>query len=220
MLPVSSYDVEIDEAGWVIVTLLGEEERGLPSRRTREDRGWPQLKTTVVGSLAARFSRVDPGDPASSPDRVEQVCLKLAEGLTPTTLQRFAWSRWLAVADAFARTEASDTATAWQLARRDPKTASVLDRAVLEERGLSVSAQRPEERGLPRSGSRPGRRGHEHAFYERIARRYVELRSQGERAPTKRIANEEFVSRDTAAGWIRRARELQLLPPGRKGRPG
>jgi hypothetical protein len=221
VLPVSSYDFEISEDGWVVLTFLGADESGWPPRRTQEERGWPALKTAVLGSLAVKFSRVDPSDPASSADQPEHVCLRLAEGLTPTTLQRFAWARWLAVADAIARTGTPDKTIALQLIRRDPKTAAVVNRAVLEERGISASARRPEQRGLPsRSRSRPGRRGWEHEFYKRKAKRYMELRSEGERAPTKRIADEEFVSRHTAAGWVRRARELGYLQPGRRGRPG
>lgn len=60
---------------------------------------------------------------------------------------------------------------------------------------------------------RPGRRGHHPDFLDAIANRYRELRAQGERAPVKQIAIERGVSRNTAAGWIRQARQRVLLRP-------
>ena len=46
------------------------------------------------------------------------------------------------------------------------------------------------------------------------------LRAEGARDPTARIAREMVYSRNTVAGWVRRARELGLLPPARRGRAG
>ena len=65
-------------------------------------------------------------------------------------------------------------------------------------------------------GRRPGRRGHDGSFLPAIAARYVELRSQGSRAPVKAIADEHQVSRNTAAGWIKQARDKGLLPKARR----
>lgn len=67
-------------------------------------------------------------------------------------------------------------------------------------------------------GKRPGRRGHDDAFLPAVARRYVDLRCEGVRAPVRQIADEDQVSRNTAAGWVKQAREQGLLPPAR--RPG
>jgi hypothetical protein len=56
---------------------------------------------------------------------------------------------------------------------------------------------------------RPGRAGHSDAFYGYVARRYLEL--AGDSAPTKALAAEYDVHRNTAAGWVRRAREKGFL---------
>lgn len=58
---------------------------------------------------------------------------------------------------------------------------------------------------------RPGRRGHPAGFLENIARRYRDLRLLGERAPVATIVTEAGVSRNAAAGWIKRARERGLI---------
>jgi hypothetical protein len=71
------------------------------------------------------------------------------------------------------------------------------------------------EHGIAAAGKRPGRKGHPRSFYERIAARYTALLPEV-RSPTRRIAAEEFVSVNTAAGWIRKARGLGLLPPAAK----
>jgi hypothetical protein len=65
---------------------------------------------------------------------------------------------------------------------------------------------------------RPGRRGHDPAFLPAVARRYDELRRDGARSPVQTIADEHQVSRNTAAGWIKQARDKDLLPKAR--RPG
>jgi hypothetical protein len=71
-----------------------------------------------------------------------------------------------------------------------------------------------------RAAARPGRRGHPPSFFAGVAKRYDELRGDGERAPVAVIATEQKVSRNTAAGWVKRCRELGLLPPARPGRAG
>ena len=60
---------------------------------------------------------------------------------------------------------------------------------------------------------RPGRAGHGDAFYRDVARRYRDLRGAGSAKPTLTIADEFGVPRNTAAGWIRRAREQGFLRP-------
>ena len=65
---------------------------------------------------------------------------------------------------------------------------------------------------------RPGRRGHDPGFLPSVVRRYDQLRRDGDRAPVQTIAAEHHVSRNTAAGWVKQAREKGLLPKAR--RPG
>lgn len=69
--------------------------------------------------------------------------------------------------------------------------------------------------GSPTKGpdrSRPGRAGHGDAFYRDVARRYRDLQGADSAKPTQTIAEEAGVSRNTAAGWVRRAREQGFLP--------
>ncbi len=61
--------------------------------------------------------------------------------------------------------------------------------------------------------SRPGRAGHGDAFYRDVALRYRDLRSAGSAKPTQTIADERGVPRNTAAGWVRGARERGFLRP-------
>jgi hypothetical protein len=74
----------------------------------------------------------------------------------------------------------------------------------LDNGGDGSPAKRP-DRG------RPGRAGHGNTFYSDVARRYLELRDAGSRKATQTIADEAGVPRNTAAGWIRRAREKGFL---------
>ncbi len=79
----------------------------------------------------------------------------------------------------------------------------------------------PEAYGLaPPERKRPGRKGHDLAHYKRIAERYQKLRAQGVEAPAKVMAHEGSYNENTVRGWIRRCREMGLLPPGRPGRAG
>lgn len=72
----------------------------------------------------------------------------------------------------------------------------------------------------PLEKKRPGRKGHDLAHYQAVSKRYVELRSKGVEAPAKVMAHEMGFNENTVRGWIRRCRELALLPPGRPGRAG
>ena len=58
---------------------------------------------------------------------------------------------------------------------------------------------------------RPGRAGHGDAFYRDVALRYRDLQSAGSAKPTQTIAEERGVPRNTAAGWVRGARERGFL---------
>ncbi len=143
--------------------------------------------------------------------RPSSVRLSLPDGLTPTALARFPWSRMLAIAD-----------SAWVL-HSDPslETRRFFDNPEAKNLERAVEAARHGRR-LPRgsSESRPGRRGHPESFYSEIAQEYATLRQGGVTNPTAAIGEAHHVSRSTAAGWVSGARRRKFLPPGRPGRAG
>ena len=131
-------------------------------------------------------------DEGGHPTSVAEVAL-VGRRLTSSELQRFPWRRWMEVADAIARSGGKDYRKVKPALRKD--------------------------KGLP--PLRPGRAGHDRSHYERVAQRYEQLRQAGSVSnPTAKIADEWGYSRNTVAGWVRRCRELELLPPGRRGRAG
>ncbi len=136
--------------------------------------------------------------------QAECVQLYHPDGLTPSILQRFAWARWLAVADASARMVlTSDLEEVERYSRS-------WDAAMTAKRPPRVTAMR----------AKPGRKGHPDSFYQESARKYQEYCVSSPANPTQKIAEEYGFSRSTAAGWVRRARQKEFLVPGRKGRPG
>jgi hypothetical protein len=140
--------------------------------------------------------------------QVATVRLSLPDGLQPSTLSRFAWARWLAVADSAARMFSSPDL----LDEGSPKSRRLTD---------AVEAAR-DGRRPPRGeeGGRPGRRGHPDGHYADVAKRYAELAGRGVRNPTATIAEEESVNRNTVAGWLRGARQRGYLPKARPGKAG
>jgi hypothetical protein len=121
-------------------------------------------------------------------------------GIRPSELNRFAWTRWAAVAEAHARLSSRYT-----VQRLTDLTAT--HTAVDRDLGIAVQG-------------RPGRRGNPPDFYPSVADRYRALCSDGLGKPVERLARERTVSRATAAGWVREARARGYLPPARKGRAG
>ena len=57
-------------------------------------------------------------------------------------------------------------------------------------------------------------------FYELAALQHGRLSKQGDRNPSATMAQINGVALSTAQGWITRARDRGLLPPGRRGRAG
>ncbi len=109
------------------------------------------------------------------------VKLELRDGISASAMSRFAWTYWLTCAD--------------EVVRAGP---------------MEVPDDRLAE-AIKASVGRPGRRGHPAGFHEKVARRYRDLRLRGERAPVAAIAAEAGVSRNTAAGWIKQARQRGFL---------
>lgn len=212
MEPPTAVSHQVTDDGWVVLSFLASAPR---DRHSFERQLWDPSglePAQVVGSLGVRYRRQDPDDPGSPLTVPEQVSLYLAEGITPTSIRRFAWSRWLDVADAIARAEEPEKGAHPSWFESQPAAGSPggkLKRAIHAEHGFKVNLRR-----------RPGRKGHPPEFYQEIANRYQELRRSGVRSPTKTIAEQMRYSRDTVAGWVRRARELGLLTPARRGRPG
>jgi hypothetical protein len=179
--PVGGYRSQLTPNGTVILRL----DRLLDEGVRRGDR------------LEVSYLREDPDDPTSPPVAIREVRLVVPHGATPSDIRRFAWQRWLAVADAVSR---------W---RADDETAS---QAITN---AGTDALRHEGALRPR---RPGRRGHTDEFYKQVAERYVALVASGTRGPRKQLAAEMHVSADTAAGWLAAARDRGYLQQPRKRR--
>lgn len=128
------------------------------------------------------------------------------DGLTPTDMQRFAWSKWFVAGDAVARGLYKGPQVD---ARGFP--ADQVSVAALAHKGIVVK---------PPADVRPGRAGHPDSHYKMVADLYVQFLGQGDRAPVKRIAEKLHYSPATVSGWITKARELGYLPPARQGKPG
>lgn len=57
-------------------------------------------------------------------------------------------------------------------------------------------------------------------FYELVALQHGRLAQQGDRNPSATMAQLNGVALSTAQGWVTKARDRGLLPPGRRGRAG
>jgi hypothetical protein len=57
-------------------------------------------------------------------------------------------------------------------------------------------------------------------FYELVALQHGQLANKGDTNPSATIAEINGVALSTAQGWITKARNRGLLPPGRRGRAG
>lgn len=57
-------------------------------------------------------------------------------------------------------------------------------------------------------------------FYELVALQHGRLTQQGDANPSATMAQLNGVALSTAQGWVTKARERGLLPPGRRGRAG
>jgi len=137
---------------------------------------------------------------------VKKVEFTVDDGLTPTDMQRFAWSRWFGAGDAVVR-------GLYKGPRVDARgfPADPVSVAALADKGIVVKAP---------SDHRPGRAGHPNNHYKMVAELYVQYLGQGNRAPVKHIAEKLHYSPATVSGWITKARELGYLPPARQGKPG
>lgn len=60
----------------------------------------------------------------------------------------------------------------------------------------------------------------ERDFYELVALQHGRLTQQGDNNPSATMAQINGVALSTAQGWITKARDRGLLPPGRRGRAG
>jgi hypothetical protein len=132
-------------------------------------------------------------------------------GITPTVLHRFPWRRWLALAEVERR--ALDLTSS-------PKAQEMAGYEASEARTAFLRGDPIPKRWDAAPSARPGRKGHPADKYESVAKRYLGLVREGVYNPTATIAKEESVSRNTAAGWVAKARQLGYLPKGRPGKAG
>jgi len=132
------------------------------------------------------------------------------EGLSATKLQRLPWARWLRMADAAARAFAANSQGQGEGILAWVKMTDDVER---EFRGDRV-------RPTTSNPKRPGRAAHPQDFYRTVASRYLAFCQDGSAKPTHDLAASRHVSRNTAAGWVRKARELGFIPKARGNRPG
>ncbi|MEI7547853.1 MAG: hypothetical protein WCK21_07320 [Actinomycetota bacterium] len=136
-----------------------------------------------------------------------------ADLLTPTEIARFPWSRWLKLAElhALAGTSLVDADfSMFDLAGREPPDSPPGRKA----KAATDSAVRRQTGEL----ARPGRKGHESGFYEAVAQRWGELRTQGDPHPAGTISEERGYSVNTVNGWLRECRKRALMPKSTRGR--
>lgn len=163
-----------------------------PQKRSRSFRLSPQHPAGAY--LEVRYA---PTDQDIGPPR--DVRLVHPDGVHAADLRRFAWSRWLQVADANMRMRINFTVAGMNAAQ---KAADAVARAA----------------GKPVPHHRPGRKGHPEAHYQRVADRYNELVLGGFRNPVQTIADETNYARGTAAGWVATCRKRGLIGPAERGR--
>jgi hypothetical protein len=107
-------------------------------------------------------------------------------------------------------------------------------RRIAREAGIArvseADAAHAEHAAAEAAKPRPGRRAKPDEFYERIARRYLELLKDGRRDVLKALAAEEseregrVIPKETVRDWVRKATRLGFLAKGKPGkaeaRPG
>lgn len=147
-----------------------------------------------------------------------EVRISLPGVMTPTRLQRFPWARCLRVVEAVVRNPGplypevgTDQRTGRQAYHDQWGQAAAEINQTINEALHGIR---------PKASRRPGRKGHDESHYRRVADAYEALIATGEPAPNKRMAEDWGYSRNTVAGWVRKARQLGYLPPARQGRAG
>ena len=116
--------------------------------------------------------------------------------------------------------------TAERLLLRGPEWLDVVEKLGLASPTQEEKRQATEMAKLARPGKRRGRKGYSEAFYRRIAIEYLALTQRGFRGglydELARLVGERLgrpVASSTIKSWVRRARELGLLPlEGKQGR--
>jgi hypothetical protein len=78
-------------------------------------------------------------------------------------------------------------------------------------RNLIDAAKRPRKRGRP---------GRPDSHYRDVAIEYLDLYEKGRRKVLKEMAERRGVPPPTVRDWVRRARQLEYLGPGKQGRAG
>jgi hypothetical protein len=104
-------------------------------------------------------------------------------------LRRFPWSQWTRAAEALWRLNTD--ASGWSV--------------------LSSDLHTPVE-------AKETRRGYPDELWAAVADAYREAAAKGSRAPTATVAELWGIKRNTAAAWVRKCRQLGLLPEARPGR--
>lgn len=147
----------------------------------------------LVGEVEVRYQLDGTDSPPIRSVRLDVV----GEPITPAMLRRFSWTRALAAADACLRARTTNSIEDW-------RTSSAKAHALT---GLPI----PKQRGRPRLTT-------EH--YQNVADLYLTFTAQGSTKPNADIAERLGVNRNTAAGWVNKARQRGMLPAARPGKAG
>jgi hypothetical protein len=184
------------------------------ARRVRVEHGWgqaddPSGRYEADWTLEVEFQRPKPSDPGA----ILKVQLAGAAGITASEAQRFGWSKWLRVAEGVIRNQGPPPPF-----RRGPGELVSNERREWEAKRRAAEALIQAHLAAT---PRPGKKGRPEDFYRAIADLYLHYSTVGGQAhPTKRIADQFHVPRNTVAGWVRKARDLAPLPRARRGKAG
>ena len=140
---------------------------------------------------------------AAEPGKVSQIQLYQFGGMTPSSLARFPWKKYIAAA------------WAAKVANDSPEPGNI---ASLMRNLDSIRDETPAPRSRP--GAKRGRKGHGREFFENVCIDYYAAMVRSPRSPVKQLAEERCVSVTTARAWVNTARKLGIMPPGSRGRAG
>ena len=203
--------------GWVVETFDYVVSQTTPKGvRLNLGRGSDPAKWEEAGWVEVT---VDPDAARSGEVTIREVRISLPGPMTPSRLQRFPWARCLRVVEAVVRNPGPlyPPIGPDQRSSRSTYLAESAEAAYRINQTINEALHGQKPTGLKH---RPGRASHPDDHYKRVADAYQALIATGEPAPNKRIADDWGYSRNTVAGWVRKARQLGYLPPAKKGRAG
>jgi len=138
-----------------------------------------------------------------NPNKATQVQLFLFDGISPSSLSRFPWKKYMSAA------WSAKVAKSWP---DQYNTMTLIDNLTAVRSGTPLPRTRP---GVSR-----GRKALGLEFYQQVALDYYSSIERSPRSPVKLMATERGVSVAAVRSWIHTARKIGVMPPGTRGRPG